>query len=206
MPSQFSLRVLVVHTDPQVESDSADSIGQENAYEAFAAQLGNRETDTSDNWYQELGRKVADHRCHIVLVDQALVDKQIDAVRLHKVISPARCVLYTGATIGTERAMRAFLADQLLAPVRRSPSRGVSLEPAIDQAVRRKRAGTHTIIGDDFLQEAADAIGVPLEEIKELLAYLFPSAHRLEVAPFSRDPSYSTIVRGRSALAPTRVY
>jgi len=64
----------------------------------------------------------------------------------------------------------------------------------------RTRAPSLVIRGRQYLQEAADVIGVSPDEIEELLGYLFPAAKEAEIEPLRRDSLYSSVPRGRSAL------
>lgn len=205
MDDKFSVRILVVNADRVFETELAQIIEQKNGYKAWAAQAQDF-TPLSDAWFQQLRRLAHENNCHILLLDQRILKKSKKTFEdLKQSIDYAQCILYVGNTIRTDRAMRAFASGLLLAPPpsnERLLASGIPFKPAITHAVFSRRAPSIKIKPEEqrYLEDAASTIGTSIDEVTELLAYLFPKAEQLELSPLESEQAHSTVARGRSAL------
>ncbi|MCS7017010.1 MAG: CHAT domain-containing protein [Gemmatales bacterium] len=193
--------MLIVHSSREEEQELADLLGKISDYQGIPAGLCC--TQDSDQWLATVKERAIETRAHLVLVDRSCVSEKQRWERLQQELAPVQCVMCVGATIGAQRAMHAFLDRLWLAPpLRRKRYLASPLGAAVDRAFKGLRAPfqSQSIVGKPHLEAAARRIGVTLDEIEELLAYLFPDAAELHIgALYTQGPSRS-IARGRSAL------
>ncbi|MEM4723790.1 MAG: CHAT domain-containing protein [Candidatus Hadarchaeum sp.] len=196
---QKRIRILVVHADPTEEEKLAAVLGQTPNYQGIPARLSCSQHD--DEWLVQVKEKAIENCAHLVLIEYSCVGKKQRLEQLQQELTPIQCVLHVGSAISAERAMCAFLDRLWLAPpLRRPPSQPLPLGAAVDRAFRRLRAPSQSIAGKQYLEEAAEKIGAPLDEVEELMAYLFPEATELHVGLLLPKSATTSVVRGRSML------
>lgn len=191
------IRVLIADPDPAVEVKLVELL---HAFEAYPAQVTTA-LHQDKPLFQHLAELVVAHRCHVVVLDKSLITGDEAAHReLCQLLKPAHCILHTGFTVATERAMRAFYARMSLVPIKRTDPTGDLLQPVIERLFREQHAGNLKIVPEALLRAVALETAMPFVEVRETLEWFFPRARTLTLEPMRRAQIRSTVMRDRSAL------
>ena len=128
MKAPLPLRVLVAAANRDLEIHLMKVIGRLHHHDPLCPEIIAYQAEFSvvavgvNDLCQYLSTKVRAHRCHVAIIDQKLIELTSEAHQeLEKALRPAHCILLTDASIRTEHAMFAFLANMLIARKRNKP-------------------------------------------------------------------------------------